>query len=97
MGLPWIPSCFTGPVLPFDPLFAMAREVHCQSVMEPRQKIETPERERMEKEEIALVAMVSKLTGGAGMVAVRLAIDSLVTAALAAGVAAERARHEQCK
>lgn len=51
-----------------------------------------PERERMETAETRLLALLEKVTGGRGMVAVRIAVEELVTSSLAAGVAAERER-----
>lgn len=53
-----------------------------------------PERERMETAETRLLALLEKITGGHGMVAVRIAVEELVTSSLAAGVAAERERHD---
>jgi hypothetical protein len=50
------------------------------------------ERERMETAEVKLISLLDKMTGGRGMAAVRVAVEELVTASLAAGVAAERER-----
>lgn len=46
----------------------------------------------MESAETRLLALLDKVTGGHGMAAIKVAVEELVTASLAAGVAAERER-----